>query len=64
MPRPLIHALGLVKQAAARPTASLGVLDAELADAIEAAAARSSTASSTTSSRSSSGRPARARRPT
>src|SRR6187551_2300669 len=38
MPRPLVHALGLVKQAAARANRSLGELDADLADAIEAAA--------------------------
>ncbi len=39
MPRPLIHALGLVKQAAALVNKDLGVLEPRLADAISAAAA-------------------------
>ena len=39
MPLPLIHALGLVKQAAARVNARLGVLDDNLAPVIEQAAA-------------------------
>jgi fumarate hydratase class II len=39
MPRPLIHALGRIKQAAARANRSLGQLDPSLADAIEACAA-------------------------
>jgi len=39
MPLPLIHALGLVKQAAARVNARLGVLDNNLAPVIEQAAA-------------------------
>ena len=39
MPPPLIRALGLVKQAAARANARLGALPAELARAIDAAAA-------------------------
>jgi fumarate hydratase, class II len=39
MPLPLIHALGLVKQAAARANMKLGVLDARLGGPIEAAAA-------------------------
>ena len=39
MPRAFIAALGLVKQAAARANAVLGLLDAEVARAIEAAAA-------------------------
>jgi fumarate hydratase class II len=38
MPRPLIHALGLVKQAAALVNKDLGVLEPRLADAISAAA--------------------------
>ncbi len=38
MPTPLIHALGLQKLAAARANRALGALDAERADAIEAAA--------------------------
>ena len=39
MPLPLVHALGLVKQAAGRVNARLGVLPGELAGAIETAAA-------------------------
>ena len=39
MPIPLIRALGLVKQAAARTNRNLGMLDGKLADAIEKAAA-------------------------
>jgi fumarate hydratase class II len=39
MPRPLVHALGLVKQAAARANRRLGELEPALAEAIEAAAA-------------------------
>ena len=39
MPLPLVHALGLVKQAAARVNARLGVLDDNLAPCIEQAAA-------------------------
>ena len=39
MPRPLIHALGLVKQAAALVNKDLGVLEPRLADAIADAAA-------------------------
>ncbi len=39
LPLPLIHALGLVKQAAARVNARLGVLDDNLAPCIEQAAA-------------------------
>ena len=38
MPRPLIHALGLIKLAAARANRELGVLDAASAEAIERAA--------------------------
>ncbi|MDZ5451893.1 class II fumarate hydratase [Labrys sp. ZIDIC5] len=38
MPRPLIHALGLIKLAAARANRELGVLDPALADIIERAA--------------------------
>ncbi|MFC2248239.1 class II fumarate hydratase [Labrys portucalensis] len=38
MPRPLIHALGLIKLAAARANRELGVLDPALADTIEHAA--------------------------
>src|SRR5690349_12339900 len=39
MPRPLVHALGLVKQAAALVNKDLGVLEPRLADAIANAAA-------------------------
>ncbi len=39
MPLPVIHALGVIKQAAARVNARLGLLDTKLADAISAAAA-------------------------
>ena len=38
MPLPLVHALGIIKGAAARSNCALGLLDAKLADAIEAAA--------------------------
>ncbi|WP_420340100.1 class II fumarate hydratase [Roseibium sp.] len=38
MPHPLIHALGVIKQAAARVNAAQGKLDPKLADAIEQAA--------------------------
>src|SRR5882757_55280 len=38
MPRPLVHALGLIKLAAARANRALGALDPALADAIETAA--------------------------
>lgn len=38
MPRPLIHALGIIKQAAARVNASQGKLDRDIADAIDKAA--------------------------
>lgn len=37
-PVPIIHALGVIKQAAARTNKSLGVIDAKLADAIDQAA--------------------------
>ena len=39
MKRPMIRALGLVKQAAARVNADLGLLDGKIAEAIESAAA-------------------------
>jgi fumarate hydratase class II len=39
MPLPLVHALGVIKGAAARANRNLGLLDARLAEAIEAAAA-------------------------
>jgi fumarate hydratase class II len=39
MPLPLVHALGVIKGAAARTNRKLGLLDATLAEAIEAAAA-------------------------
>jgi len=39
MPAPVIHALGLIKQAAAQVNSRLGLLDAPLADAIAGAAA-------------------------
>ena len=38
MPAEIVHALGIVKQAAARTNRKLGVLDAVLANAIEDAA--------------------------
>ncbi|MGZ3268196.1 MAG: lyase family protein, partial [Croceibacterium sp.] len=38
MPLPLVHALGVIKAAAARTNRKLGLLDGKLADAIEAAA--------------------------
>ncbi|PWG03134.1 class II fumarate hydratase [Sphingosinicella humi] len=38
MPAEIVHALGLVKQAAARVNARIGILDAELAEAIQQAA--------------------------
>ncbi len=38
MPAEIVHALGLVKQAAARVNARVGILDAELAEAIQQAA--------------------------
>jgi fumarate hydratase class II len=38
MPLPLVHALGVIKGAAARTNCTLGLLDARLAEAIEAAA--------------------------
>ena len=38
MPLPLVHALGVIKAAAARTNRALGLLDAKLAEAIEAAA--------------------------
>ena len=60
MPRPLIHALGLVKQAAALVNKDLGVLEPRLADAISAAR-RSCKAGTMTSSHWWSGRPAPAR---
>lgn len=37
-PVPVVHALGVIKQAAARTNKSLGVIDAKLADAIDQAA--------------------------
>ncbi|WP_350334916.1 class II fumarate hydratase [Coralliovum pocilloporae] len=39
MPRPLVHALGIIKQAAARTNHAQGKLEATIADAIDAAAA-------------------------
>ena len=39
MPREIVHALGTIKQAAARTNRALGLLDGPLAEAIEAAAA-------------------------
>jgi fumarate hydratase class II len=38
MPLPLVHALGVIKGAAARANRQLGLIDARLAVAIEAAA--------------------------
>ena len=64
MPAEIVHALGFVKQAAARVNARDGGLDASLAEAIQQAAGEVAAASMTTSSRSSSGRPARAPSPT
>jgi fumarate hydratase class II len=53
MPVEIVHALGFVKQAAARVNARAKLLDAEIAEAIQQA-------TSTANSRSSSGRPGRA----
>ena len=65
MPVEIVHALGFVKQAAARVNARIGGLDAELAEAIQAAAGEVAAGdASTTSSRWSSGRPDRAPSPT
>ena len=61
MPPEVIRAFAVVKLAAARANAQLGVLDARRAGAIETAT-RSLTARSTATSRSPSGRPAAARR--
>ena len=65
MPAPLIRALGIVKQAAARVNVEAGLLDAaSSAMRSRRPPARSSRARSTTTSRSSSGRPDRAPRAT
>ena len=61
MPIEIIHALALVKQAAARVNRAHG-LDAKLADAIETAAAAVAAGQHDDSSRSLSGRPAAGRR--
>ena len=58
LPRAFIGALGLVKQAAARANRALGLLDARVAQAVEAAAARSRPDSTIRSSRSTCFRPA------
>ena len=63
MPRPLIHALGILSAPPPWPIA-LGELDKELAKPSSLRRRKSSTASWTTIFRSSSGRPAPARRPT
>ena len=60
MPAEIVHALGYVKQAAARVNARIGGLDAEIAEAIQQAAAKWRAATSTGNSRWSSGRPVRA----
>jgi fumarate hydratase class II len=57
MPAEIVHALGYVKQAAARVNARIGGLDAGIAEAVQQAAAEVAPARSTTSSRWSSGRP-------
>ena len=64
MPAPLVHALGLVKRAAALVNKDLGALEPRLADAIAASAAEVVEGRSTTSSPWSSGRPGPARSPT
>ena len=65
MPVEIVHALGFVKQAAARVNARDGGLDAELGRGDPAGGGRGrARASTTTSSRWSSGRPARAPNPT
>jgi fumarate hydratase class II len=64
MPIPLIHALGLVKQAAALVNKDLGVLEPRLADAIRTQPPRWWRAATTTSFRWWFGRPAPARSPT
>ena len=60
MPLEIVHALGIIKQAAARVNARIGGLDPKIAEVIQQAATKSREAISTASSRSSSGRPARA----
>ena len=65
LPRRFIRALALIKQAAAETNAELGLLDADVAEAIAAAAARGRRRPLTTpSSRSTSTRPAPERRRT
>jgi fumarate hydratase class II len=60
MPLEIVHALGFVKQAAARVNARIGGLEPQLAEAIQQAAAKSLGATSTTNSLWSSGRPGQA----
>ena len=64
LPPALLRAIGQVKAAAARANADLGVLDDDVAGAIEAAAQEVAGASTSTSSPSTSSRPGRARRRT
>jgi fumarate hydratase class II len=60
MPVEIVHALGFVKQAAARVNARIGGLDANIAEAIQQAAGEVAPAISTINSPWSSGRPGRA----
>ena len=60
MPLEIVHALGFIKQAAARVNARIGGLDPQLAEASSRRPAKSRAATSTASSRWSSGRPGRA----
>ena len=64
LPRELVQAIGLVKQASARVNRAQGGLSAEAADAIEAAAQRWRRGSTTSTSRLTFSRPAPAHRPT
>ena len=64
LPRPLIRALGLIKQCAAEVNQGLGDLPAEVAEAIRGPPRRSSTGAWTTTSRWWCGRPAAAPRAT
>ena len=64
MPRPLVHALGLVKKAAAVVNCDLGKLTRDKRDLIVAAAEEVIQGAWTATFRWSSGRPGRAPRPT
>ena len=64
MPAPLIRALGIIKQAAARVNVEAGLLDAEVGAAVDEAAGEVIAGSLDDHFPSSSGRPARAPRAT